>query len=312
MAYELNPDLIDVLRRAGIFESNANKLPVYFEDGGGVGDGGDGGTGAASSAAGGDAGPGASGTGNGTPAGGGDANASVSDDTVTDLGTVTVTASPVAANAPASVGGDGPSGAAPAAPVAKGPSLSQVLTFFAALAKGSPIGIAISAANMLGMVSLGQGLSAANAMSTGNIGAAISALGGLAGSMGNVGTGVGGAGVGGAGVGGVGVGGVGVGGVGVGDVGGGGGGSDPVLDLLNQTTAPTTSGASSGVDLSTLLSLMNSGGGGQQAAPVALSSGQKNAADVQLMEDIFGTNLSAPPAGNLNDRTRELARLLRS
>lgn len=70
---------------------------------------------------------------------------------------------------------------------------------------------------------------------------------------------------------------------------------------------PTKPGA--GVDLNQLMSLF---GGGQQAAPTVVSSGQDNAADVQLMEDIFGTNLSAPPAGDPVTQARELARLLRS
>ena len=70
---------------------------------------------------------------------------------------------------------------------------------------------------------------------------------------------------------------------------------------------PSTSGA--GVDMGTLLSLL---GGGQQAAPTVVTSGQDNSADVQLMEDIFGTTLSAPPAGDPATQTRELARLLRS
>jgi hypothetical protein len=43
-----------------------------------------------------------------------------------------------------------------------------------------------------------------------------------------------------------------------------------------------------------------------------VSSGQDNSADVQLMEDIFGTTMSAPPAGDTATRARELARLLRS
>jgi hypothetical protein len=63
------------------------------------------------------------------------------------------------------------------------------------------------------------------------------------------------------------------------------------------------------IDMNQLMSLL---GGGQQAAPMVVSSGQDNSADVQLMENIFGTNLSAPPAGDLNAQTRELARLLRS
>jgi hypothetical protein len=71
--------------------------------------------------------------------------------------------------------------------------------------------------------------------------------------------------------------------------------------------APTKPGA--GVDINQLASLL---GGGQQAAPTIVSSGQENAADVQLMEDIFGTTMSAPPAGDTATRARELARLLRS
>jgi hypothetical protein len=64
-----------------------------------------------------------------------------------------------------------------------------------------------------------------------------------------------------------------------------------------------------GIDINQLASLL---GGGQQAAPTIVSSGQENAADVQLMEDIFGTTMSAPPAGDTATRARELARLLRS
>jgi hypothetical protein len=64
-----------------------------------------------------------------------------------------------------------------------------------------------------------------------------------------------------------------------------------------------------GIDINQLASLL---GGGQQAAPTIVSSGQENAADVQLMEDIFGTSLSAPPAGDSVTQARELARLLRS
>ena len=71
--------------------------------------------------------------------------------------------------------------------------------------------------------------------------------------------------------------------------------------------APTKPGQ--GIDINQLASLL---GGGQQAAPTIVSSGQDNSADVQLMEDIFGTSLSAPPAGDTATRARELARLLRS
>ena len=69
---------------------------------------------------------------------------------------------------------------------------------------------------------------------------------------------------------------------------------------------PSTPG--SGVDVNALMSML----GSQQAAPAVVTSGQENAADIELMQDIFGTNLSAPPAGDLNAQTRELARLLRS
>jgi hypothetical protein len=71
--------------------------------------------------------------------------------------------------------------------------------------------------------------------------------------------------------------------------------------------APTKPGQS--LDINQLATLL---GGGQQAAPTIVSSGQDNAADVQLMEDIFGTSLSAPPAGDPVTQARELARLLRS
>ena len=64
----------------------------------------------------------------------------------------------------------------------------------------------------------------------------------------------------------------------------------------------------SGLGINELMSLL----GGQQQAPTVVTSGQDNAADVQLMEDIFGTTLSAPPAGDTATQTRELARLLRS
>lgn len=74
--------------------------------------------------------------------------------------------------------------------------------------------------------------------------------------------------------------------------------------------APAKPGDSgSGLDINALMSLL---GGGQQQAPTVVTSGQDNSADVQLMEDIFGTTLSAPPAGDPDTRTRELARLMRS
>jgi len=63
----------------------------------------------------------------------------------------------------------------------------------------------------------------------------------------------------------------------------------------------------SGVDLNALMALL----GGQQAAPTVVSSGQDNSADIELMQDIFGTNLSAPSAGNTDMQSSALARLLR-
>ncbi len=74
-------------------------------------------------------------------------------------------------------------------------------------------------------------------------------------------------------------------------------------------TPPKQQTPSSGVDVNALMSLL---GGGQQQAPTVVSSGQDNSADVQLMENIFGTTLSAPPAGDPATQTRELARLMRS
>jgi len=74
-------------------------------------------------------------------------------------------------------------------------------------------------------------------------------------------------------------------------------------------TPPKPQTPSSGMDVNALMSLL---GGGQQQAPTVVSSGQDNSADVQLMENIFGTTLSAPPAGDTATQARELARLLRS
>lgn len=74
-------------------------------------------------------------------------------------------------------------------------------------------------------------------------------------------------------------------------------------------TAPKPSATGAGVDVNALMSLL---GSGQQAAPTIVSSGQENAADIELMQDIFGNTLSAPPAGDTATQVRELARLLRS
>lgn len=77
--------------------------------------------------------------------------------------------------------------------------------------------------------------------------------------------------------------------------------------LKDVTKAGTQKTGAGGMDLSGLLSLL----GGQQASPYLLSV-PENAADIELMEDIFGTSLSAPSTGTDQDRAAELARLLRS
>jgi hypothetical protein len=78
-----------------------------------------------------------------------------------------------------------------------------------------------------------------------------------------------------------------------------------------QSKAATSKGpaapSNKGVDLNALMSLL---GGGQQA-PTVVSSGQENSADIELMQDIFGTDLSAPLAGNIDTRESQIARLLR-
>lgn len=71
----------------------------------------------------------------------------------------------------------------------------------------------------------------------------------------------------------------------------------------NKKTTPTAQG---GMDLSGLLALL---GGGQQAPSVLAVP--ENSADIKLMEDIFGTSLSAPSTGKETDQAA-LARLLRS
>jgi hypothetical protein len=78
----------------------------------------------------------------------------------------------------------------------------------------------------------------------------------------------------------------------------------------NPNAAPQNPNAQNqGLDVNALMAIL---GAGQQAAPMVVSSGQENAADIELMENIFGPTMSAPPAGDLNEQTRELARLLRS
>ena len=78
-----------------------------------------------------------------------------------------------------------------------------------------------------------------------------------------------------------------------------------IADMNKAKTSPAA--GPSGVDLNALMALL----GGQQAAPAVVSSGQDNSADIELMQDIFGTNLSAPSAGNTDTQSSALARLLR-
>lgn len=88
-------------------------------------------------------------------------------------------------------------------------------------------------------------------------------------------------------------------------------GAKATLADLNKTKTPAgkqPGTTQSGVDLNALMALL---GGGQQA-PTVVSSGQDNSADIELMQDIFGTSLSAPSAGNTDTRENEFARLLRS
>lgn len=86
--------------------------------------------------------------------------------------------------------------------------------------------------------------------------------------------------------------------------------SETTVGQSPAAVAGDTGKPASGLDINALMALI---GGSQQAAlPVSNASSQENAADVQLMGDIFGTSLSAPPAGDLNARAREIARLLRS
>jgi len=85
---------------------------------------------------------------------------------------------------------------------------------------------------------------------------------------------------------------------------------NPTLAVPNQPKTPAEQPQPPGqaIDFNQLMSLL----GTQQEAPTVVTSGQDNSADVQLMENIFGTSLSAPPAGDPNEQARELARLLRS
>lgn len=83
-------------------------------------------------------------------------------------------------------------------------------------------------------------------------------------------------------------------------------GAKATIADLNKAKSPAVQ-SPSGVDLNALMALL----GGQQAAPAIVSSGQENAADIELMQDIFGTNLSAPSAGNTDTQESALARLLR-
>jgi hypothetical protein len=81
----------------------------------------------------------------------------------------------------------------------------------------------------------------------------------------------------------------------------------PTGSTATQSRPEKPAAAGSGVDLSGLFALL----GSQQQAPYVLSV-PDNRADIELMEDIFGSSLSAPSTGKETDRADELARLLRS
>jgi hypothetical protein len=112
-------------------------------------------------------------------------------------------------------------------------------------------------------------------------------------------------------------------------------GSSSGSSATGSTTASTDSSTSAGGDNLDSLFGVNAGGLSQPAANASSANNdvlrylagnvlrapdseaeseddKKNAADVQLMNDIFGTGLFATSAGDLNARNRELTRLLRS
>lgn len=74
------------------------------------------------------------------------------------------------------------------------------------------------------------------------------------------------------------------------------------------STTPKNQTSQTGVDLSALMALL----GGGQSAPTVVSSGQDNSADIELMQNIFGTDLSALLAGNTDTQPGKLTRPLRS
>lgn len=76
--------------------------------------------------------------------------------------------------------------------------------------------------------------------------------------------------------------------------------------VVSPAPAPAPKPPAAPFDWSGLLALL----GGQQAAPYVLAV-PENSADIKLMEDIFGTSLSAPSTGKETDQAA-LARLLRS
>jgi hypothetical protein len=112
-------------------------------------------------------------------------------------------------------------------------------------------------------------------------------------------------------------------------------GSSSGSSATGSTTASTDSSTSAGGDNLDSLFGVNAGGPSQPATNASSANNdvlrylagnvlrapgseaeseddKKNAADVQLMNDIFGTGLFATSAGDLNARNRELTRLLRS
>ena len=81
------------------------------------------------------------------------------------------------------------------------------------------------------------------------------------------------------------------------------------INKAGQTKSQTQQQPGSGVDFAGLLGLLGSLGGQQAPSVLAVP---ENSADIKLMEEIFGTSLSAPSTGNETDKAEALARLLRS
>ena len=81
------------------------------------------------------------------------------------------------------------------------------------------------------------------------------------------------------------------------------------INKAGQTKSQTQQQSGSGIDFAGLLGLLGSLGGQQAPSVLAVP---ENSADIKLMEEIFGTSLSAPSTGTETDKAEAIARLLRS